>query len=241
MYGICCNVNHIMMPTGAPMAMALAKDRVKRGSLTGRGGSYELEGNALSRLTHSPALMHVHLLNYGEYRLHRRPPLPKGATGQRANRYQGRVLTQERATAVSSDQDAGAERRIALEILQRAPIDFSRRTSYGWEQRTETVLALWSSGARVALKQARDDRISFALRDHYELAQPTCGAQFARLLAQRGAPEAILVGWSYEADWEGKQPFSEAGRYRLTWPETANLLSLPAIAPKSDLLSLGPC
>jgi hypothetical protein len=131
---------------------------------------------------------------------------------------------------MESDQETSEWRRVALEILRRAPIDFSRRASYGREQRTETVLVQWPDGGRVALEQARDDRISFALRDRYELAQASCRDQLARLLNQRGAPQAILVGWSHEADWEGEQPRSETGRYQFTWAEAADLLALPATA-----------
>ncbi|HEV7214861.1 MAG TPA: hypothetical protein VGP33_07015 [Chloroflexota bacterium] len=119
-----------------------------------------------------------------------------------------------------------------MEILGRAPVDFSRRASYGSEQRTEHVRLHWAHGRELSLEPSRDDRISFALRDHYEKEQPACREQILRLIAQYGPPEAVTVAWSYEAEWEGEPRRSEAGRQRFTWPELIDVLAPPA--PESN-------
>jgi len=121
--------------------------------------------------------------------------------------------------------DAGAKQR-ALEILRRAPIDSSRRASYGSEQRTEHVRLHWAQGREQSLEPSRDDRISFALRDRFENQQPGCREQILRLIAQYGPPETVSVAWSFEADWEGEPPRRENGRQRFTWAELVDVLAL---------------
>jgi hypothetical protein len=123
--------------------------------------------------------------------------------------------------------DDGA-RRTALEILGRAPVDLSRRASYGSELHTEHVRLHWADGREVSLEPSRDDRISFALRDRYEKEQPACREQILRLIAQFGPPEAVTVAWSYEADWEGAPQRKETGRQRFSWTELVDVLAWPA-------------
>ena len=121
---------------------------------------------------------------------------------------------------------AASARRQAEAILRRAPLDSSRRASYGEEERSEVVQALWPDGRREALAPRRDDRVSFALRDHFQAAAPPCAEQLRRLTARLGPPEAVTVAYSYRADWEGEPPLRESGRWRFAWAEVAALLDL---------------
>lgn len=136
--------------------------------------------------------------------------------------------------------DPGAKWK-AFEILRRAPIDLSRRASYGSEQRTEDVTLHWDDGRQTSLEPSRDDRISFALRDRFENEQPACREQILRLIAQFGPPSVVTVAWSYEADWEGAPPSRETGRQRFNWAEIVDLLVLSAQAHDPNLLSCAPC
>lgn len=131
-------------------------------------------------------------------------------------------------------------RRIATEILLRAPVDWSRRASYGHEERLESVTLHWPDGHRQALVQTRDDRISFALRDHYQRSASSCRDQIEHLVAEHGHPAAVLVAWRYEADWEGVAPINLSGRCRFPWPEVRDLLRLPGddSRPPSAILPL---
>lgn len=139
-----------------------------------------------------------------------------------------------------NEGDKDAQRLKALEILRRAPLDFSRRASYGSEQRTERVTLHWADGRQSSLSPSRDDRISFALRDRFEREQPNCREQILQRVDQFGLPEAATVAWSYEADWEGAPPLSETGRQRIRWLDLAKLLALPAEAGAGRSVILGP-
>lgn len=119
----------------------------------------------------------------------------------------------------------------ARAILARVPLDVSRRASYGQEQRTETVTVHWPDSRRAFLAAARDDRISFALRDRYEAGAPSCRDQLLGLIAQHGAPEALTISWDYQSDWEGEPPRQQRGRLRLSWQDAAALLDLPEAPP----------
>lgn len=132
--------------------------------------------------------------------------------------------------SIRSDVDDSDQRRTGSEILGRSPVDFSRRASYGEERRTEVVLVHWSDGRSRRLEPSRDERISFALRDHYQAERPACRDQLAMLVREHGIPEAVSVAWSYVADWEGEPPLNQSGRYRFTWAEVAALLELPDVA-----------
>lgn len=112
----------------------------------------------------------------------------------------------------------------AASILRRTPIDLTRRASYGWERRAEQVVLHWPDGRRIVLTQAADDRISFALRDHYEAPAPPCREQVRHLVARFGTPSSVVVSWRYEAEWEGEAPLDAEGRVRFEWAEAAELL-----------------
>ncbi|MGI8916338.1 MAG: hypothetical protein ACR2JY_21625 [Chloroflexota bacterium] len=128
---------------------------------------------------------------------------------------------------MSGDSEEPSQRVVAVEILRRSPVDFSRRASYGSEQRTETVAVHWADGSVGRLEPSQDDRISFALRDRYQSAFPSCRDQLMALVGRRGDPVAVTVAWSYEAAWEGEPAVNQAGRNRFTWPEIAEILALP--------------
>jgi hypothetical protein len=114
--------------------------------------------------------------------------------------------------SASDIDDQADQRRLATAILRRSPADFSRRASYGEEQRTEVVLVEWPDGRRSRLEQSRDERISFALRDRYEAERPVCRDQLEALIMQHGTPDAVTVAWRYVAAWEGEPPLNQSGR-----------------------------
>ena len=114
-----------------------------------------------------------------------------------------------------------------MEILRRTPVDHSQRASFGNEERTEHVLLRWRDGRSRRLEQARDDRISFALRDRFQSSQPNCREQMRRLVSLLGAPDTVTVAWSYQATWEGASPLNQTGRCQFSWLEVANTLHLP--------------
>lgn len=127
----------------------------------------------------------------------------------------------------------------ALAILRRTPCDTLRRASYGGEERTERVVARWADGRQATLAAAQDDRISFALRDHYIAGAATCRDQLRAHLAAHGPPEHITVAWTHRADWEGAPPLDVAARWVFSWAEAAAALdlsggSLPLDPPAAD-------
>ena len=122
------------------------------------------------------------------------------------------------------------QRETASAILTRSPVDYSRRASFGSEERTEHVVLHWQDGRSRRLEQSQDDRISFALRDHFEASQPTCREQMQRLVTVLGAPATVTVAWSYRSDWEGQPPLSQTGRYQFAWADVAGLLNMPGDA-----------